>query len=67
MDYRELELWGEGFNWYDIKRWNRDITRKSFSEGGNCHDATATTITASSSDWTWDIPETETDYNTEID
>lgn len=67
VDYRELEFWGEGFNWYDIKRWNRDITRKSFSEGGNCHDATATTITASSSDWTWDIPETETDYNTDID
>lgn len=66
VDYRELELWGEGFNWYDVKRWNKDIVRKSFAEGGNCHVATATTISASSSDWTWDIPETETDYNTEI-
>lgn len=66
VDYRELELWGEGFNWYDVKRWNRDIVRKSFAEGGNCHVATATTISASSSDWTWSIPETETDYNTEI-
>lgn len=66
VDYRELELWGEGFNWYDIKRWNRDIVRKSFKEGGNCHDATATTIEANSSGWTWSIPETETDYNDEI-
>lgn len=66
VDYRELELWGEGFNWYDLKRWNRDIKRLSFAEGGNCHMSTATTIAASSSDWTWAIPETETDYNTEL-
>lgn len=66
VDYRELELWGEGFNWYDIKRWNRDIVRKSFNEGGNCHTSTATTITAASSNWTWAIPECETLYNTEI-
>lgn len=66
VDYRELELWGEGFNWYDIKRWKRDIKRLSFAEGGNCHLATATTISATSSDWTWSIPETETDYNSEI-
>lgn len=66
VDYRELELWGEGFNWYDIKRWNKDIVRKSFAEGGNCHAATATTVSANSSDWTWSIPETETDYNTGI-
>ena len=66
VDYRELELWGEGFNWNDIKRWKRDISRKSFAQGGNCHTSTATTITASSSNWTWAIPECETLYNTEI-
>jgi hypothetical protein len=67
VDYRELELWGEGFNWYDIKRWNRDIVRKSFAQGGNCHTATAVTVSANSSNWTWAIPETEYDYNTEVD
>jgi hypothetical protein len=67
VDYRELELWGEGFNWYDVKRWNRDIVRKSFAQGGNCHTATAVTVSANSSDWTWAIPETEYDYNTEVD
>lgn len=66
VDYRELELWGEGYNWYDVKRWNRDIVRRSFAQGGNCHAATATTISASSSTWTWSIPDTETDYNPEI-
>ncbi len=63
VDYRGLELWGEGFNWYDIKRWNKDLKRLGFADGGNCHPATATTITASSSNWTWSIPETETDHN----
>lgn len=66
VDYRELELWGEGFNWNDIKRWNRDIVRKSFANGGNCHTATAVTISANSSNWTWAIPECETLYNSEI-
>ncbi|MDR0976586.1 MAG: RagB/SusD family nutrient uptake outer membrane protein [Prevotellaceae bacterium] len=65
-DYRELELWGEGFNWYDMKRWRRDIVRKSFAEGGNSHASTATTISADKNTWTWSIPEAETDYNDEI-
>lgn len=65
-DYRELELWGEGFNWYDMKRWKLDIVRKSFEEGGNCHVATAQTV-SSSGDWTWAIPETETNYNDQVE
>lgn len=65
--YRELELWGEGFNWHDYKRWNRDIVRVGFGKGGYVHVATATTIKASDSSWTWSIPETETQYNTEVD
>lgn len=65
-DYRELELWGEGFNWYDMKRWKLDIVRKSFADGGNCHVATAQTVSATANDWTWAIPETETNYNDEV-
>ena len=62
MDYRELELWGEGFAWSDYKRWNRDIVRHSFAEGGN-----AKTIPASGvNKWTWDVPLNETDYNDEL-
>lgn len=64
-DYRELELWGEGFNWYDMKRWKLDIVRKSFDEGGNCNINTAQTVSANG-DWTWAIPETETNYNDQV-
>ena len=63
MDYRELELWGEGFAWSDYKRWNRDIVRHSFAEGGNAHISVAKTIPASGvNKWTWDVPLNETDY-----
>lgn len=67
MDYRELELWGEGFAWSDYKRWNRDIVRRSFAEGGNAHISVAKTIPASGvNKWTWDVPLNETDYNDEL-
>lgn len=67
MDYRELELWGEGFAWSDYKRWNRDVVRHSFAEGGNAHISVAKTIPASGvNKWTWDVPLNETDYNDEL-
>ena len=67
MDYRELELWGEGFAWSDYKRWNRDIVRHSFAEDGNAHISVAKTIPASGvNKWTWDVPLNETDYNDEL-
>ena len=67
MDYRELELWGEGFAWSDYKRWNRDIVRHSFAEGGNAHISVAKTIPASGvNKWTWDVPLNETDYKDAI-
>lgn len=64
--YRALELWGEGFSWFDYKRWNLDITRIGISSGGNAHAAIATTVLANgegNSKWTWSIPVGETDYN----
>ena len=67
MDYRELELWGEGTAWSDYKRWNRDVVRHSFAEGGNAHISVARTIPASGANkWTWDVPLNETDYNDEL-
>ena len=29
---RRLELWGEGFNWFDYKRWNEVIEDRTFDE-----------------------------------
>ncbi|MBP3519360.1 MAG: RagB/SusD family nutrient uptake outer membrane protein [Parabacteroides sp.] len=67
MDYREVELWGEGFAWSDYKRWNRDVVRHGFAEGGNAHISIAKTIPASGANkWTWDVPLAETDYNDDL-
>jgi hypothetical protein len=62
--YRRIDLWGEGFDWYDYKRWNEPIIRKGKKDGGNFNDAFAVTINVGDgSKWTWKIPKNETDYN----
>ena len=63
-DYREVELWGEGFAWSDYKRWNIPVVRHSFAEGGNAHPAVAKTIAVDfGNKWTWAVPQNEIDYN----
>ena len=63
-DYRNLELWGEGFEWSDFKRWNLPIVRHSFAQGGNAHVSVAITINPSDGNkWTWEVPLNETEYN----
>jgi len=65
--YRGLDLSGEGFDWFDYKRWGKSISRKSIADGGNFHTNMAVTIAPSGvNDWTWMIPQAETDYNTEL-
>ena len=32
-DYRTFELWGEGFNWFDMKRWHDPIVRVGWEAG----------------------------------
>lgn len=67
MDYRELELWGEGSAWSDYKRWNRPVVRKTVANGGNAFPSVAITIAADEANkWTWDVPLNETDYNDEL-
>lgn len=64
QDYRCLELWGEGFEWSDFKRWNKAVVRKSFADGGNAHQSVAITINPEDGNkWTWGVPQNETDYN----
>lgn len=65
--YRRIDLWGEGFDWYDYKRWNEPIVRKNKANGGSFHDAFAVTINVGDGNkWTWKIPKRELDYNKEI-
>ncbi len=62
--YRAIELWGEGFNWFDLKRWNDPVVRKTYANGGNAITSHAVTIEPEAENrWTWMVPIAETDYN----
>ena len=65
--YRAIELWGEGFDWFDLKRWGDSIDRKSYDEGGNFLSILAVTYgPTEKNNWTWMIPGKETDYNSAL-
>ena len=62
--YYQVELWGEGFDWFLLKRWGDSINRKSFEEGGNFVSNQAVEISPNEkNDWIYVIPRKETDYN----
>jgi hypothetical protein len=62
--YRGFELWGEGFQWSDFKRWKRASVRTAISKGGSAHTAIAVTINPEDKlNWTWQIPLNESDFN----
>lgn len=65
--YRRFDLWGEGNDWFDYKRWGEPIVRKKVADGGSFHTTFAVTIKPEDgNNWTWAIPEKETDYNADI-
>ncbi|MBO4842064.1 MAG: RagB/SusD family nutrient uptake outer membrane protein [Bacteroidales bacterium] len=62
--YRGIELWGEGFSWFDLKRWGDSISRKAYKDGGNWMSSYAISYGPNEkNNWTWCIPQQETDYN----
>ena len=68
---RRLELWGEGFNWFDYKRWNETIVRTAWVEqdvnSGNWPSLYAYTFPLDESNgWRWRIPTSELMYNQAI-
>ena len=66
--YRRIELWGEGFDWFDMKRWKHTLDRKTFTEGGSFHPAFAVTLTPEeSNNWCWVYPAKEIDFNDALD
>lgn len=68
QSYKGLELWGEGFDWFDMKRWNKDISRLEGGKGGNYPASLAKGFKANDSHkWTWVTPSKEVDYRTELE
>lgn len=62
MIHRRIELWGEGFRWFDLKRLNLPCERK-----GSNFDATFCGFLTKNQNevgWYYEIPKVETDYNT---
>lgn len=65
--YRAIELWGEGFDWFDLKRWKDPIVRKTHDQGGSFLSTLAVTVQPNElNNWTWRIPLKETDYNDDL-
>jgi hypothetical protein len=61
--YRRLELWGEGFDWFDLKRWGDPVVRLSFADGGNFPTALAGTWSAADkNDFVWALPDNYEEY-----
>ena len=66
--YRRFDLWGEGLDWFDCKRWNISIDRKSWADGGSCIDALAISYGPNEKNgWAYYAPLKETDYNSFFD
>ncbi|MDH6341803.1 hypothetical protein M2134_000659 [Parabacteroides sp. PM6-13] len=62
--YRAIELWGEGFDWLDKKRWNEPLVRASFAEGGNFATQMAVTLPVEYKNrWTYMTPLLESESN----
>ncbi len=65
--YRAIELWGEGFDWFDLKRWGDSVSRRSFASGGSfVTDLAVTYDKTAKNNWIWRIPEKETNYNFDL-
>jgi hypothetical protein len=58
---RRIELWGEGFGFFDLKRLGKGIDRNY--EGTNHLPTYRLTIPAHTKDWTYQIPRTEMQEN----
>jgi hypothetical protein len=61
---RRVELWGEGFGYFDLKRLNKGIDRNY--EGSNHTTGYKHTVPAQDVRWVYQIPITEIQENTQI-
>ncbi len=67
LTYREFDLFGEGFSWFDLKRLGKTLERKSWEQGGSWNTAFSQTVNPTGlNNWTFCIPQIETNYNTMV-
>ena len=68
---RRFELWGEGFNWFDLKRWNLPMERKAWEknniDSNNIPQAYKLIKEASDRGWKYAVPLNESRYNKLVD
>ena len=65
--YNRIELWGEGHDWFNLKRWGLPLVRHSAAQGSTFPSNFAITVKPEDKDgWTWIIPNMETDFNPSI-
>jgi hypothetical protein len=62
---RRVELWGEGFGYYDLKRLNKGIDRNY--AGSNHEGSNKVVVPAGDKRWIYKLPQGEIQENTEID
>lgn len=60
VKYRNIELWGEGFQFSDYKRWNLPLDRKV---SANANAPIKVRVETNNPNWVWAVPQNETDYN----
>ena len=67
--YRRFDLFAEGNDWFDYKRWGQPIVRKNRKQGGSFYEGVfdITIQPEETNAWTWVIPQKETDYNGLVD
>ena len=68
--YRHIELWGEGFTWFDLKRWNVTLNRTAWKAGDvNSGNYPANLVTgkcwapSDKEGWRASVPTSEFNYN----
>lgn len=69
--YTRVELWGEGFCWYNLKRWGLPLYRKAWvaddPTSGNLPPTVACNVGPNEANlWRYGIPRAETNYNSAV-
>jgi hypothetical protein len=60
----QIELWGEGLDWFMMKRWGDKVVHRHFRDGGNFPTSCDGELSPESGNkWTWVVPTREKDYN----